>query len=76
MKTVKWVVGFFVSSLIFGGTSLMIPEDTTAQVSRAGKRVDSRQGRRGDRRENTVDGAQDRQEHRDGRQDCVGDGPD
>ena len=74
MKTGKWAVGFLVSSLVLGGISLTIPENAVAQ--RVDKRIDSRQDRRGDRRENTAEGVQDREDHRQGRRDCTGDGPD
>ena len=56
-------------------TPWTVPPDAVADGLRVEKRVDSRQGRRGDRRENTVDGIEDRHEFREGRRDSVGEGP-
>jgi hypothetical protein len=76
MKTLKNIVWFIALLLVFGGASLLVPENAAADGLRVNKRVESRQDRRGDRRENTTDGVKDRHEFREKRRDCVGDGPD
>jgi hypothetical protein len=76
MKTLRNFVWFVALSLVFGGASLLVLEKAAAEGLRVNKRVDSRQDRRGDRRENTADGVKDRHEFREGRRDCVGEGPD
>jgi hypothetical protein len=73
LKNIVWVIAF---SLVFGSASFLVSEDAAADGLRVNKRVESRQDRRGDRRENTADGVKDRHEFREGRRDCVGEGPD
>ena len=74
MKRLRFVVGFFVLSLILGGASLLISKNAAAEGVGVDKRIDLRQDRQGDRHETTADGVEDRQESREGRRDCVGDG--
>ena len=51
------------------------PQKVFADGLRIEKRVESRSGRRNDRRENVGDGVEDRQEFREGRRESIGEGP-
>jgi len=61
------------ASLIFVPTLLL---STTANAVGMGDRIDNRQERRGDAVDNTAQGVEDRQDFREQRRDCVGDGAD
>ena len=75
MKISRFFVWIVTLSLMLGGAPLLVPENAAADGLRVEKRIESRQGRRGDRRENIGDGVEDRQEFREGRRDSIGEGP-
>ena len=64
-----------IAAMIKGGALLSTPEDVSAEGLRMEKRIESRQDRRGDRRENVGDAVEDRQEFREGRHDSISEGP-
>lgn len=75
MKTLRFVIWIVALSLMLGGAPLLVPENAAADGLRVQKRIEARQGRRGDRRENIGDGVEDRQDFREGRRESIGEGP-
>jgi hypothetical protein len=76
MKLERLIIGIFTLALIFGGSSLGLSEEGDTEGTQVSRRANLRQERRGDRRDNTVKGAEDREVAREERRDCVGKGAD
>jgi len=59
METSRFFIWIATLSLMPGEASLCIPEKAAAEGLCVKKRIESRQDRRGDRRENVADGVKD-----------------